>query len=111
MLHLPTHTGALPDHTPVSEQVRELSPIKEYPEIQLYVAVSQYLVPLVLTMPLRGESSSPQSEAVKVVVDKLMQINKNFYVHKQELIQTKSHLSGTPVCLYQLNQILYHRCN
>lgn len=107
-MHIPTHTGALPDHTPVSKQVRELSPIKEYPEIQLYVAVSQYLVPLVLTTPLRGGSSSPQSEAVKIVVDKLIQINEKFYVHKQELTQTKSHLAGIPLCLYQPNQILYH---
>lgn len=59
--------GALPDHAPDASHVRVAAPVTAYPAPQLYVAEAPNNVPAaVVTLPLSGAVSGPQSTASQV---------------------------------------------
>ena len=60
------HTGASLLHVPSAMHVLELDPFRLYPTLQVYVAVSPYVVPsFVVTRPLFGGDKLPQSSLLK----------------------------------------------
>ena len=97
-----TQLGALPDQDPVSWQVLLDSPTRLYPVRQLYVAVSQNLVPVVTTIPFVGALRGPQSDTKEGKPGihwwcTLVEWS-NAHVHRWGLRQTNYHWAGKFLC-------------
>ena len=53
------------DHVPLASQVRVSFQGREYPELQLYIAVDMNVVAVRVTSPFRGLVKVPQSTAAE----------------------------------------------